>query len=250
MKRCRTSADLGLCKNLKNDKKRCVLVVICTTSIAVVSLLFTAAYLVILLSETARIADARSQPAKPRPFEVALTPTSATPRRFRPTFATLTPTTERTTASYPQLSHYRQHHYPRSVQEVIDYVTDKPPQTRSRLADLNPYKPEDPGEVNLMATGRVRFAHPPLWKNRLKKFARRPIPIRGYFNASEPPGVFRSPRLVRVPDNTDVLATVKKPVMVSINIAPMNSENSTKRDAMTLNLRVYPDMTYFNENRS
>lgn len=177
------------------------------------------------------------------------------------------------------MNYYKQHYYPKSIQEVIDYVTEKTvekdfinideeiikrdlhtPFSQPPKDNLNSFRPGDPSEVNLLATGSVRFA-PPIWRQ-FNRFNYKPIPIRSFVDKSNLEVPTRIPRWLknpvfynkRLPDNTDVLATVKKPVMVSINIVPMEDKRfpnhqDLKKDAMTLNLKVLPDMTYFDDDR-
>lgn len=106
---------------------------------------------------------------------------------------------------FPQLTSYRQPGYPRNIQEILGYVTENVNSNRNQLNygeeqyypqnpynnqapstinnnyhhsqtnypatvptdPFNTYKPQDPSDVNLLATGNVRFA-PPLWSNFMK----------------------------------------------------------------------------------
>ncbi|KAG5899901.1 hypothetical protein JTB14_002453 [Gonioctena quinquepunctata] len=126
-----------------------------------------------------------SRTPTPEPFSVKFL--GPQPRKFTPTYPTTTPTTKKpTTLIFPQLTNYRNKYYPRNIQEVLKHVKSEPilhsrkysrrdekiKSDSGKLKYNEPggggdlfqrYKPGDPSEINLLATGSVRFA-PPVWK--------------------------------------------------------------------------------------
>ncbi|XP_028137322.1 uncharacterized protein LOC114331845 isoform X2 [Diabrotica virgifera virgifera] len=256
-----------------------------------------------------------------RPFEVKVL--GLPPQEFTPTTSTITPTTKKSTTRIPQVNYYKQHQYPKNIQEVLEYITNRPndivhsndnivetfqvpvEKVQETSGDFRPtisnsqlysFKPTDISEVNLLATGNVRFS-PPVWKN----FQKQPIPIHSFINLSNSENATRVPRQYKnplplypplgndqnadvemklprpyfpvapnfpfppnypkphQPENGDVVATVRKPLLVNINIVPMDATKrrypgdiqgpyeDRKQDAMNLQLKVYPDMSFFNE---
>ncbi|XP_056630012.1 uncharacterized protein LOC130440706 [Diorhabda sublineata] len=149
---------------------------------------------------------------------------------------------------------------------------------------LYSFKPRDISEVNLLANDHVRFS-PPAWKD-FQKFNKLPIPIHQYYiNNSDRETVTRVPKLMKNgyqsqfinypnlnpafdryvpnvdnqarPESGDIVATVRKPLLVNINIAPMTDNDRYSKnpyepytdESMNLQLKVYPDMALFPEYR-
>lgn len=77
-------------------------------------------------------------------------------------------TTPKTTFNLP-----RHRSFPKNIQDVINsnnfHQSSNFIKTEAPVHDpFHLFKPQDPGEVNLLATGQLRFA-PPIWKNLQKK---------------------------------------------------------------------------------
>lgn len=122
------------------------------------------------------------------------------PRPFGNVLKGLHPTSFVTTPKsdvFPQLNSYRSPGYPRNIQEIIGYLSKNQLHTEdSEIEDssnrypkyyktensnkphsifhqtitqdpFNVHKPQDPSDINLLATGNVRFA-PPVWTNFIK----------------------------------------------------------------------------------
>ncbi|XP_072387157.1 uncharacterized protein [Diabrotica undecimpunctata] len=337
MKRNRRSSDLGLYKDLKANTKKCIIVVFGCIFVGIIIIL-AVIYLAVVAGEQHQIPtnsiSSKAQtiyidPVKRpgRPFEVKVL--GLPPQEFTPTTSTIPPTTKKSTTRIPQVNYYKQHQYPKNIQEVLEYITNRHnvnahnddnivesfqvpvEQVKDATGDFRPtisnsqlhsFKPTDISEVNLLATGSVRFS-PPVWKN----FQKQPIPIHSFVNLSNSENVTRVPRQYknplplypplgndqntdvypkfprpsfpllnspvapnfpvpsnypkpRQPENGDVVATVRKPLLVNINIVPMDDtkrrypgeleqgpDEARNQDAMTLQLKVYPDMSFFNE---
>ncbi|XP_017781767.1 PREDICTED: uncharacterized protein LOC108566419 [Nicrophorus vespilloides] len=78
--------------------------------------------------------------------------------------ASFSPTSDK---NFAQLQGYSAPHYPRNIQEIINYITPekpKPKRPQFHHDPFYPYKPKDPSDINLLATANLRFA-PPIWKD-------------------------------------------------------------------------------------
>ncbi|KAK9890736.1 hypothetical protein WA026_012084 [Henosepilachna vigintioctopunctata] len=192
----------------------------------------------------------------PRPFGMAFK--EPVPSSFR-----ASSTTEKiTTISYPQLLRYRDNYQPRNIQDILRYTEplfktksfDGYPneyninqQSMSRSQYYGPnrnnfginqqptnhdpfyaFKPQDPSDINLMATASVRFAPPP-WKNMNKHLPQRTKNHQYNIRESDHPSVkdFLKPKF-------------GKPLIVTLNIYPM-----TERDRMMLNSQYQGPVSLF-----
>ncbi|XP_045473095.1 uncharacterized protein LOC123679716 [Harmonia axyridis] len=163
----------------------------------------------------------------------------------------LSSTTEKiTTISYPQLSRYRQNYQPRNIQDILRYTAPiLTPKSYDRMnpyqnqygpsnyqqyptpqhqfhmsgqkygynqlaSNHDPFyafKPQDPSDINLMATASVRFAPPP-WKNMQSKSKPR-LYANHQADMSEPPQI------------RDMIRNRNKPLIVTLNIFPMTDQD-------------------------
>lgn len=127
-----------------------------------------------------------------------------------------------TTTNYPQLNLYRNRYYPKNIQDIIGYMTKSPKRKRQREKQsvgasnqenytfstpdpFSSYKPQDPGDINLLATASFRFA-PPIWgtttRNRHNK---------QYFHQAQQV------------ENTNIQENLsKRPMIITLNIYPMD----------------------------
>ncbi|KAJ8968677.1 hypothetical protein NQ317_003906 [Molorchus minor] len=169
------------------------------------------------------------------------------PREFTVTIPTSleTTTVKAVTLDYPQLTQYRNNYYPKSIQEIIGYVTKSRKYDTSRkyhqdsekqqattqkgfrqnfnasagFTSSDPfhsYKPTDPSEINLLATASFRFS-PPVWKNFQKL----------YQQTNQQNGLSSSQQV----DNSNIKETIRnfaKPFVVTLNIFPMDDSGVTK----------------------
>lgn len=178
-----------------------------------------------------------------------------------------TSTTEKiTTLNYPQPNNYRHRYYPNNIQDLIGYGTRLPPRIRYRqsqsqnipqnkrsarnftLDENDPfflYKPQEPGDINLLATTSLRFA-PPIWTNLKPKTQ---IP-RAYHPPQYPENINRQ----EIYNN--------KPLRVTLNVYPNENEQKQglrqfinhrlenfqskirfpeKQKKMVIHLNLYPD---------
>ncbi|CAH0555141.1 unnamed protein product [Brassicogethes aeneus] len=203
--------------------------------------------------------------AQPMPFKTAML--GLTPQHF-------TTTTEKiTTLDYPQLTNYRSKYYPKNIQDIIGYV-NKDSQTKkvqekqinqashkeyynisaygSSFLNNDPffrYKPQDPSDINLLATASFRFA-PPVWSN---------------FRRTTPKFLKTSPSNLQSVENTHEQYNMRKPLVVTLNIYPEKNDlgrlfhtfrkrnipykitlaDSKKLKGKTMiSLNLYPDSTH------
>jgi hypothetical protein len=188
----------------------------------------------LISSETVKREIFRPQNPSPKPFGV--TYHGQPPSEF-------TSTTEKiTTLNYPQVHSFRHRYYPHNIQDVIGYGNrfNRPqevaqdftvkyhrnykqspsqyvPQNKRSTKNLtfnenDPfylYKPQDPGDINLLATGNFRFA-PPVWSNLKRNF----------------PKAY-SPQQQQYPTNRQEIYNHAKPLTVTLNIYPNNEKEVT-----------------------
>lgn len=158
-------------------------------------------------------------------------PSPFRPKLIGPPPHHFTTTTEKvTTLNYPQLTNYRNKYYPKNIQDVIGYVNrprrtrkhkvKEPSQSQSQTSynltmlgsafstgdPFYSYKPQDPSDINLLATASFRFA-PPVWSAR-PKLLKQPQPS------------------LAEKSNSNIHETYDptKPVSIVLNIYPMNNE--------------------------
>ncbi|XP_044271734.1 uncharacterized protein LOC123015812 [Tribolium madens] len=207
------------------------------------------------------------QNSPPKPFGVTFR--GQPPSEF-------TSTTEKiTTLNYPQLN-FRHRHYPNNIQEVIGYggrfhpptyqvkysnyytqsqsqnVPKNQRSTRNFSLDENDpfylYKPQDPGDVNLLATSSLRFA-PPIWSNLKPK--------------SQIPRVYFPQQYQENTHRQEIYNYPNKPLRVTLNVYPNENEQrqglrqfinhkienlqskirfpETKHKKMVIHVNLYPD---------
>lgn len=132
------------------------------------------------------------------------------------------------TPAFPQISLQRNPIFPRSIQDILKYIAanrvkESPRVNREffKSTQLRPYfmkgfkilqsrdedpffrfKPQDPGDVNLLATASLRFA-PPVWRN--------------LNNGNRQNNLIGS-------ETNHVDVVEKKPLSLTLNIYPMNAE--------------------------
>lgn len=150
-------------------------------------------------------------------------PNSFTTKLRHPSPTSFTPATP----AFPQISLQRNPIFPRSIQDILKYIAANRVKESPRVnkeffksTQLHPYffkgmkilqsrdedpffrfKPQDPGDVNLLATANLRFA-PPVWRN---------------LNNGNGQKIIGSET-----NQVDVLE--KKPLTVTLNIYPMDEE--------------------------
>lgn len=143
------------------------------------------------------------------------------------------PPTSFTPASpaFPQISLQRNPIFPRSIQDVLKYIAENRVKESPRVnreffksTQLHPYfikgfkmlqsreedpffgfKPQDPGDVNLLATASLRFA-PPVWRT---------------FNHANENG-----QKIIGSETNQIDVVEKKPLTVTLNIYPMDEESA------------------------
>lgn len=139
------------------------------------------------------------------------------------------------TTNYPQLTQYRNRYYPKSIQDIIGYVTPKTPiKTQKRQREkqssasnqenftfstpdpFSLYKPQDPSDINLLATASFRFA-PPIWSAPRTKPNKKVL-----FQGQQPQA-----------DSPDIQETFnrlsKRPMVITLNIYPMDGGEQLQR---------------------
>ncbi|XP_023017836.2 uncharacterized protein [Leptinotarsa decemlineata] len=287
MKHCIDSSELGLFKVIQTGKKKHFRIKT-GLAIAGLSTFIVLLFLIIICtkkigsenpsSETNNnifqapsLNDGNAQTSvHPKPFKVEYR--GPMPRKFSPTPPTTTSTTKRpTTLIYPQLTNYRNRYYPKNIQEIVRHMTNKPVHQTMEYTrntgkrDVNNskeylnnsvnddifhrYKPNDPSEVNLLATGRVRFA-PPVWKDfrnledehnrpqlqfipKISQITNHPystIPLNSSSAENVPVLLTNEKRVTNENDMTKVMdhflnfrETAKKPMTITLNLYPIET---------------------------
>lgn len=188
------------------------------------------------------LADAEGEREAPRPFGMDFK--APVPAAFG-----LSSTTEKiTTIDYPQLARYRHTYQPRNIQDILRYtapIISAKSYDRMNIGYQNQYnpssynqypmaqnqyqrygfnqlpsnhdpfyafKPQDPSDINLMATASVRFAPPP-WKNMQSK---------------SKPKIYSNHQPADMSEHTqmrDMLRNRNKPLIVTLNIFPMTDQD-------------------------
>ncbi|KAJ8942214.1 hypothetical protein NQ314_010114 [Rhamnusium bicolor] len=216
-------------------------------------------------SQSMQVEYFQKQP--PRPFGIKISGPS--PHEFTPTSSSPTPLTTRAIPiNYPQLTNYRNNYYPKSIQDIIGYVSKNKSynvdknyykESQNQQATMqegikqnfnplggftsddpfHPYKPTDPSEINLLATASFRFA-PPVWKNFQKLYqqpTQKPSQLQKHI----------TPLNVKQVEDSDGQETIKnfaKPFVVTLNIFPMENNEpsrSSRYGQKVLSQRIHGD---------
>ncbi|XP_063922053.1 uncharacterized protein LOC135136614 isoform X2 [Zophobas morio] len=189
----KASSDFGLYKERQkeNNLRSLKFVVVATLAAIFLLIIYVSMHLITSSEPTLPLSSSSSSKAEKLVVAESVRREVFTPAKpFKTTYRGPTPsefssTTEKiTTLNYPQVSSFRHRYYPNNIQDVIGYATRYHQPVRSykhsssqylpqnkpsakNFTDSDPfylYKPQDPGEINLLATASFRFA-PPIWSN-------------------------------------------------------------------------------------